>query len=398
MDFRLDPANEAFREEVRAFLREKLPADIASRARRGYHPVREDVRAWSRIVYEHGWAAPNWPAAWGGTGWPQLKQFIFEEECALAGAPPLDVANFRMFGPVIMTFGSEAMKDALREPMLRGDLCWGQGFSEPNAGSDLGSLTTRATLDGDELVINGTKIWTTNAHIADVICVLARTNDVSRRGFSMILVDAGTPGVSVRPIIDIGEGHSLNETQFDNVRVPAANLIGEEGKGWDYARFLLDNERASSAEVPLNKFNLLKLRQMALRKRPDGTRLIDSPGFATRLAHLETDLQALEFLTLRALTDKDSGTQLPVGSLLKVRGSELLQKIGEMQVEALGDYAAYCYEDPHLPGKDSQGWPPGPDDAPGIVADFMYRRASSIYGGANEVQRDIIAKSFLELR
>ncbi|PWK91909.1 acyl-CoA dehydrogenase family protein [Fulvimonas soli] len=397
MDFSLDPADEAFRDEVRQFLREKLPADIAERSRRGYHPLLADVQAWTRIVYDHGWPGPNWPAEWGGCGWTHLRQFIFEEECALAGAPQLDVASFRMFGPLIMTFGSDALKNRYRDPILRGETCWGQGFSEPNAGSDLGALTTRAVREGDEYVINGRKIWTTNAHVANVLCVLARTNPESRRGFSMIIVDPKAPGVTIRPIIDIGEGHSLNETIFEDVRTPVDNLIGEEGQGWHYAKSLLDNERASSAEIPANKFNLMKLRQMAQRKRGDGTRLIDDPGFAARLARLEIDLQALEFLTLRALTEKAGGTRLPVGSLLKVRGSELFQKTGEMQLEALGDYVSYAYPPPEQSPHGIAAWPPGPAFAPGVVADFMYRRATTIYGGANEVQRQIIARSFLEL-
>jgi alkylation response protein AidB-like acyl-CoA dehydrogenase len=397
MEFDLDPADEAFRQQVRQFLLDKLPADIAERTRRCYHPQREDVRRWTQIVYDQGWSGPNWPVEWGGTGWSHLREFIFEEECALAGAPQLDVAGFRMFGPVIMTFGSQQMKDRFREPILRGEITWGQGFSEPNAGSDLGALTTRAIRDGNEYVINGRKIWTTNAHTANVICLLAKTNPESERGISMIIIDANAPGVTVRPIIDIGEGHSLNETIFEDARTPVTDLIGEEGQGWAYAKFLLDNERASSADVPANKFNLMKLRQIAQRVRDDGTRLVDSPDFATRLAQLEIDLQALEFMTLRALTEKSGGTRMPVGSLLKIRGSELMQKTGEMQVEALGDYAAYAYPDPSETAEGTRAWPPGPDFAPGVVSDYMYRRANTIYGGANEVQRHIIARSFLEL-
>jgi len=397
VEFKLDPANENFRKEVRSFLQEKLPQDIAERVRRGFHVQKEDVQTWTKIVNNQGWTAPNWPKEWGGTGWDPLKQFIFEEECALAGAPPLDVANYRMFGPVIMTFGSEDMKSRFHSAILKGELCWGQAFSEPNAGSDLGSLSTRAVRDGDNYVINGSKIWTTNAHEADVFCVLAKTNPEIKRGFSMIVVKADTPGITVKPIIDIGEGHSLNETIFENVIVPASNLIGEQDKGWAYAKFLLDNERASSADVPTNKFNLLKLRKMAQRKRQDGSRLIDEPDFAMRLARLQIDLHALEFLTLRALSEKEGGTQLPVGSLLKIRGSELLQKIGEMQVEALGDDAAYLFEDPAIMQGQSPSWPSASHFAPGTVADFMYRRATTIYGGANEIQRTIIARSYLEV-
>lgn len=398
MNFDTDPADLAFREEVRAFLREHLPADMAERSRRGFHFLREDQRAWTKILHAKQWSGPNWPAEWGGTGWSPVRQFIFEEECFAAGAPPIDTSGFKMIGPVIMTFGSEALKREFGPRILNADVFWGQGFSEPNAGSDLASLSTRAVRDGDDYVINGRKIWTSYVETADFIFLLAKTDPKAKqRGISMLLVDKNAPGVTVRPIIDIGESHTLNEVFFDDVRTPAAYLVGEEGKGWTYAKHLLDLERAFSAEWPRNKRNLAQLRQIASQERVGGGRLIDAPGFASRLAQLEVDLQALEWLTLRALYDRQDGTSLPVGSLLKVRGSELLQKIGEMQVEALGDYGSYFYVDPYRGGASMADWPPAPDYAPGVVTDFMYRRATTIYGGANEVQRTIIARSFLEL-
>ncbi|ALS65165.1 acyl-CoA dehydrogenase [Pandoraea fibrosis] len=398
MNFDIDPDDVAFRDEVRVFLREHLPVDMAVRTRRGYHFLREDQRDWTRILNRHGWSGANWPTAWGGTGWSPVRQFIFEEECFMAGAPPIDTAGFKMIGPVIMTFGSDALKQEFGPRILNGDVFWGQGFSEPNAGSDLASLSTRAVRDGDDYVINGRKIWTSYVETAETIFLLAKTDPEARqRGISMLLVDKNAPGVTIRPIIDIGESHTLNEVFFDDVRTPARYLVGEEGKGWTYGKYLLDLERAFSAEWPRNKRNLEQLRAMARLERTNGTRLIDAPGFASRLAQLEIDLQALEWLTLRALYEKDEGSTLPVGSLLKVRGSELLQKIGEMQVEALGDYGTYIYPDPdRTPGGEAT-WPPGPEYAPGVLPDFMYRRATTIYGGANEVQRTIIARSFLEL-
>lgn len=398
MNFDIDPADVAFREEVKAFLRDNLQADVAERNKRGFHFLREDQRAWTKLLNKKGWSGPNWPVEWGGTGWSPVRQFIFEDECFMAGAPPIDTVGFKMIGPVIMTFGSEELKREFGPRILDGDVFWGQGFSEPNAGSDLGSLTTRAVRDGDDYVINGSKIWTSYVETADTIFMLVKTDPEARqRGISMLLVDKHAPGVSIRPIIDIGEGYSLNEVFFDDVRTPARYLVGEEGKGWTYGKYLLDMERAFSAEWPRNKRNLAHLRDIASQEQADGQRLIDSPGFAARLAQLEVDLRALEWLTLRALYDKADGSALPVGSLLKVRGSELLQKIGEMQVEALGDYAMYLYADPHQTSAGVESWPPGPEYAPGIVADFMYRRATTIYGGANEVQRTIIARSFLEL-
>lgn len=398
MNFDIDPADVAFRAEVRAFLREHLPRDMAERTKSGYHFLRDDQRAWTKVLNKKGWSGPNWPKAWGGTGWSPVRQFIFEDESFAAGAPPVDTSGFKMIGPILMTFGSEAMKAHYGPRILDGDVFWGQGFSEPNAGSDLGSLSTRAVRDGGDYVINGHKIWTSYVETADVIFMLVKTDPEARqRGISLLLVDKDAPGVTIRPIIDIGEGHSLNEVFFDDVRTPLHNLVGEEGKGWTYAKHLLDLERAFSAEWPRNKRNLAQLRIIAGTERACGQRLIDTPGFASRLASLEVDLEALEWLTLRALYDRAGGSELPVGSLLKVRGSELLQKIGEMQVEALGDRCAYMYADPHRSDGVQESWPPGPPHAPGVVADYMYRRATTIYGGANEVQRTIIARSFLEL-
>lgn len=398
MNFDIDASDVAFRAEVRAFLHDAVPADMAERTRRGFHPLREDTRAWTRILNRKGWSGPNWPREWGGTGWSPIRQFIFDEECFMAGAPAIDTAGFKMIGPIIMTFGSEQMKAEFGPRILDGDVFWGQGFSEPNAGSDLGSLSTAAVRDGGDYVINGRKIWTSFVETADMIFVLAKTDpDARQRGISMLLVDKNAPGVTIRPIIDIGEGYSLNEVFFDDVRTPATWLVGEEGKGWSYAKHLLDLERAFSAEWPRNRRNLAQLRTMAAHTRAGGVRLIDSPGFAARLAQLDVDLEALRWLSLRALYERKGGSRLPVGSLLKVRGSELLQKIGQMQVEVLGDYASYLYADPHATPAAQMDWAPGPAHAPGVVADYMYRRATTIYGGSNEVQRTIIARTFLEL-
>jgi alkylation response protein AidB-like acyl-CoA dehydrogenase len=318
---------------------------------------------------------------------------IFEEECLLAGAPEVDVAGFRLVGPVIYTFGTEEQKRRFLEPTRTGGLFWAQGFSEPNAGSDLASLTTRAVRDEHGFVVTGQKTWTSNAQYADFIFTLAKTApEAKQRGISFLIIDARAPGVTVRPIIDIGEGHSLNAVFFDEVRVPPENLIGEQNKGWSYTKFLLDNERAFSAEVPRNKANLRRLKSFASQARKHDRRLIDDPVFATRIAQLEVDLHALEYLTLRALTQKAAGSDLPVGSMLKIRGSELMQKIGELQIEALGDHGAIVY--PQAPDGSAL---PGPPDAPGALAEFLYRRATTIYGGANEIQRGIIARTFLGL-
>lgn len=397
MNLELDPADEAFRLEVRAFIRQHLPAEMARRNSNGFHVGREDQSWWARCLYDHGWGGPSWPKEWGGPGWSHLRQFIFEEECLMAGAPVLDMAGMRMIGPVLMTFGSDEMKAKWAPKILKGEVFWGQGFSEPNAGSDLASLTTRAERDGDEYVINGRKIWTSFVDTAQMIFLLAKTDPAAKqKGISMLLVPKDATGITIRPIIDLGEAHSLNEVFFDNVRTHVSNLVGEENQGWTYAKFLLNQERAFSGEVPRNKRNLAQLRAMASQENAAGVRLIDTPGFALRMAQLDVELQALDYLSMRALS---AGTdeRLPVGSLLKIRGSELLQKIGKMQVEALGDHAAYVYPEARIHPDGAAALPPGPDYTAGVLPDYLYRRATTIYGGANEVQRTIIAKSFLEM-
>ncbi|MDY0013950.1 MAG: acyl-CoA dehydrogenase family protein [Rhodocyclaceae bacterium] len=391
-----DSRDARFRQEVRRFIAENLPADMARRNSHGYHASRADTKAWTRILHEKkGWSVPGWPEELGGPGWSLMQQFIFDDECTRAGAPLLDIFGLKLVGPVIYTFGSADLVERFLVPFRRGEISWAQGFSEPNAGSDLGSLSTRATRDGDHYVIDGRKIWTSGAHQADYIFCLVRTGGPGSGGLSMILVDARSPGITIRPIIDISKSHSLNEVFFDGVRVPAANLIGEENKGWKYARFLLENERAFAAEIPLNSKNLRTLKTLAAETRQNGRSLADDPAFAARIAELEVELAALEYMTLRALSGIDEG-RLPVGSILKVRGSELCQRIGEMLVEVLGDYGAYLYSEARFLAGEPQ-LAPGPDLAPGLWAEAMYRRASSIYGGANEIQRTLIAKQYLEL-
>jgi len=400
MDFRQDPADEAFREEVRAFLRGNLPQEMACRNLRGFHPTKPDMQAWTRILHAQAWSAPHWPVRYGGTGWSPLRRHIFEEECFLAGAPPTCTAAFSLVAPVIFNFGTEAQKERYLPPILRGDEFWGQGFSEPNAGSDLASLRTSAVRDGDAYVVNGQKIWTTEAHYADLLFCLVRTDAgvKPQKGISFLLIDARAPGVTIRPIISIDGAHSLNEVFLDDVRVPVENRIGDEGQGWSFAKFLLENERGFSAEVPRNKRMFARLKWIAARERENGGPLIEDPVFASRVAQAEVELMALEYLTLRALSEHgtDSVFTWPSGSVLHVRGSELQQKIGDLLMECLGDYGAVVYPeiDDNAPNADG---PAGPEYAPGVAADYLYRRAVTIYGGSNEIQRNIIAKGFLGL-
>jgi len=394
-DLSRDPADERFRNEVRAFLEDNLPPEMARRNRQGYHASRSDTREWTRILHARGWSAPNWPVEHGGTGWTLAQQAIFDEECTAAGAPLLDIFGLSMVGPLIYTYGTDDLKARILPPFLRGEISWAQGFSEPNAGSDLGSLQTRAVLDGDDYVINGRKIWTSGAHEATMIFFLVRTGEGTRNGLTMLIVDARQPGIAVRPIDDIRKEHSLNEVILDDVRTPVANRIGEEGKGWGYAKALLENERAFAAEIPRNRNHLALLRRIARGTMRAGRPLIEDPVFAARIAEAEVEFMALEFLALRAMSDTD-GSGPSFGSFLKVRGSELVQRLTQLQVEALGDHGAYLYsEQAHMAGQPQPA--PGPEFAPGVWSEAMYRRASSIYGGANEIQRTLIAKQYLDL-
>jgi len=396
MDFQQDDATRRFREEVRAFIAENLPADIARRVLRGYHQHQEDMRAWTAILNRKGWSAPNWPAEYGGPGWSPLQRLIFEEECFLAGAPSLSTLGVSLVGPVIYTFGSEAQKKRFLPGILSGEEFWGQGFSEPNAGSDLANLRTRAVRDGDHYVINGHKLWSSEAHWAQQIFLLARTNPnvKPQAGISFFLLPADAPGLTIRPIIDIGLGHSLNEMFFDDVRVPLDSLVGEEDKGWSYAGFLLAEERAFSAEVPRNRKNLTRLKKIAALERDHGRPLIEDESFALRLAQLELDLDTLEYLTLGALYAQQNGSHGgPSPNVLKIRGTELIQRIGELTMEALGDRAAAVYPEPG-PGEETLA---DLDHAYGVSAEVFYRRAVTIYGGSNEIQRNIIAKRILGL-
>ncbi|HSW07040.1 acyl-CoA dehydrogenase family protein [Aquabacterium sp.] len=382
MNFEPDPGVAAFREEVRAFLRQQLPPELAERARRHHHPLKEDMVAWTRILHAKGWSAPHWPAAYGGPGWTPLQRHLFEEECALAGAPATCASAFMLVAPVIMAFGNDEQKERHLPPILRGETFWGQGFSEPGAGSDLASLRTRAVADGSDYIVNGQKTWTTEGHYADWLFCLVRTDAAAKpqRGISFLLIDARSPGITIRPIISIDGAHSLNEVFFDDVRVPQANRVGDEGQGWTCAKHLLDNERAFSAELPRNKRMLARL-QALLAEAPA---LQQDAVLMRRVAEAEADLLALEMLTLRALSEhgKPEATAWPAGSILHVLGSELQQKTGALMLQALGERGLVAPDQ-------------ADEAAAGITGDYLYRRAVTIYGGSNEIQRNLIARHAL---
>jgi alkylation response protein AidB-like acyl-CoA dehydrogenase len=401
MDFILDHADEAFRRMVRAFIREHLPDDLALRGRQGYHSHPADVRRWTRILNAQGWAAFHWPAEFGGVDWSPLRRHLFDIELRAAGAPLLQQTGFELVGPVLYTFGDEAQRARYLPAIRNADEFWCQGFSEPNSGSDLASLRTRAVRDGDAYIVSGQKTWTSEGHKAQMMFALVRTNaDVKRQaGISFLLIDMASPGISVRPIYTLDEGLSVNEVFFDEVRVPAENRVGEENAGWTYAKFLLTNERAMSAETPHTRADLEQLKALASIEPRNGRPIADDPLFTAKLARFETDLMALEYAVLRVLhmSDGDPASNA-VASVLKLRGAELRQRVADLAVEALGDHGLAVYPDEGAPRVDpATPRPPVADHAAGWLAKAMFRRATTIYGGTNEIQRTIIAKSVLGL-
>ncbi|WP_430398067.1 acyl-CoA dehydrogenase family protein [Ferrovibrio sp.] len=397
MNLDLTPEERAFRDEVRAFIRENLPADLAERNRRSVHLAKDDYVQWHRALYKRGWGAPGWPVEYGGPGWSPVQRYIFDEESAIADAPPLLPFGIAMVGPVIYTFGTPEQKAYYLPRILSMEDWWCQGYSEPGSGSDLASLRTKAESDGDHYIVNGHKIWTTQAHYADMMFCLVRTDPTAKpqEGISFLLIDMKTPGITVRPIISIDEGHGVNEVFLDNVRVPKRNLIGKEGKGWTYAKFLLGNERTTIAEVATSKQRLRRLKEIARAESATlGGALLDDADFSAKVAAVEIELLALEYTNLRVLAAESAGKGPgPEASMLKIRGSEIQQTITELACEALGYYAS-PYE--HYPDGTNQP-PVGPDYAQGRMESYLYYRATTIYGGSNEIQRNIIAKMVLGL-
>jgi acyl-CoA dehydrogenase len=392
MDFRPDADLESFRQEVRRFLREEVPADLLGRPR-STRSTPADVRRWQQILNAKGWGAPYWAKAHGGTGWSMQQILVYDEECAAVGAPTQDGFVQNLLGPVLNQFASPEQKAAHMPAIFNGERLWCQGFSEPGSGSDLASLRTRAELDGDHYVVNGQKIWTSYGHESDWIFLLVRTDPSVKKqaGISFLLVDMKTPGITVRPIRSIDDFHHLNETFFDNVRVPVANRVGEEGQGWTITKFLLNNEHASTAELPSLSRYMRQIHALGESQRAGGERLRDRPEFALKLARLTAEYMAIATMVQRvaALEMEHHPDALSLGSMLKIRGTELQQKLTEFHVEALGDYGAVAYPHPELVSDERY---PQQDVARGLANDMFFRRASTIYGGTSEVQRGIIAK------
>jgi alkylation response protein AidB-like acyl-CoA dehydrogenase len=380
MDLTFSPQERAFRAEVRDFIRTELPPSTRAKIVAGEELAKDDYVDWQRRLNARGWFAPNWPVQYGGTDWSVVEKHIFDEELALGSAPRQIPFGVSMVAPVIIAFGNEAQKARYLPRILSSEDWWCQGYSEPNSGSDLASLQTRAERDGDHYVINGTKTWITLAQYANMIFVLARTDPTvpKQKGISFILVDMTTPGVTVRPIVTIDGGHEINEVHLENVRVPRENLVGKEGEGWTYAKFLLEYERNGTAGVA-GSFQLLeRLKSLAAQQDAGGRRLIDDDGFAQKIARVEIELTALSYAQLRSLAAEKSGASPgPESSFIKITGTEIQQTITELMMDA-GGYASFD------PATHSALW-------------YFNFRKVSIYAGSNEIQRNIISKRILGL-
>ena len=389
-----------FQKEVNSFFNEKYPADIKEKQNKSIPLEKEDFIRWQKTLYEQGWAAPNWPVEYGGTGWTPVQKYIFANENAKANAPAIVPFGLGMVGPVIYTYGNEAQKKKFLPGILASDVWWCQGYSEPGSGSDLASLKMKAERVGNEYVLNGTKTWTTLGHMADwIFCLVRTSSDVARRqeGISFILVDMATEGVSVKPIITIEGDREVNEVHFENVKVPAENLIGEEGKGWTYGKVLLQHERTSIAGVARSQYRLSRLKEKIRNSDNTQPSLTGDNDFLKKIGQLEIELKALEFTELRTLAAVSVGKAPgPESSLLKIRGTEIQQKLDELFMEAAGYFSL-----PYVPQQYNLNSDPeehvgfGADSVSSLV--YFNNRKASIYGGSNEIQKNIIAKHVLGL-
>lgn len=395
MQLEFSPEEIAFQQEVRTFIAENYPENLRSVQDEGHDLSKEDFLSWHRILAKKGWIAPAWPVEYGGTGWTATQRFIWSEELAAADCVGTMPFGLSMVGPVIYTFGTPEQKAQFLPGILSGDDWWCQGYSEPGAGSDLASLRTKAVRDGDHYVVNGQKTWTTMAQYADWGFFLVRTdsNAKAQEGISFLLINMKTPGVTVRPIITLGGEHEVNEVWLEDVRVPVANRIYEENKGWTCAKFLLAHERTGIAAVARSKRGVEKIKSIARTEQDGDHPLIANPFFKRKISELEIDLTALEFTELRSLAGEAAGKGPgPESSLLKIKGSEIQQRITELALEAVGHYGAPYFRGF---GEGDNEHPIGPDYAHRAAPSYFNTRKTTIYGGSNEIQRNIIAKMVL---
>jgi len=390
---------EGFRCEIREFCATQMPAEIRAQQARSIHLERHEFDAWYRCLGTKGWLTGKWPKEHGGLGWSPEQSLAFEEELGRAGAPPLNTHGSALAGPAIYTFGTQEQKRQHLPGIIHNEVWWCQGYSERGAGSDLASLKTRAVRDGDHYIVNGHKLWTSLAHWSDMMFALVRTDpDVKKQaGISFLLIDMKSPGITVRPIVGITLSHHLNEVFLDNVRVPVANRIGEENKGWTYAKFVLAGERVDSVNIYKYEHHLAKLRKLLATTCDGGQPLLDSPRFRHRLAELAVDLSTVKALLVDQLAAMKTGAAPPMmgAAALKLRGTELYQGILQTGIDVLARYGLAYQHEALL--SEWNGELIGPDGTPDMIYEHLYRRAATIYGGTSEVQKNIIAKSALNL-
>ncbi|MDP6475891.1 MAG: acyl-CoA dehydrogenase family protein [Alphaproteobacteria bacterium] len=398
MEIALSSTDAAFQQEVRDFIRAELPGDIKSKVERGQTLEKDDYVRWQKILFKRGWIAPSWPLEHGGTDWTPLQRHLFEEELAAASTPRIMPFGLAMVAPVIMAFGDAAQKAHYLPRILGSEDWWCQGYSEPGAGSDLASLTTKAVAEGEDYIVSGTKTWTTLAQYADMIFCLVRTSAEGKpqEGITFLLIDMTSPGVTVRPIRTLDGGVEINDVFLDDVRVPQANRIGEENKGWTYAKFLLSHERTGIAAIGRSKKELSQLKSIAAAEAAGNASLAEDGRFTDKMADLEIDILALESLVLRIVADETAGRGPGAeASILKIKGTEIQQRLSELALEAIGYYA-----NPYIAEARQAGWneaPIGPDHATNVAPHYFNWRKASIYGGTNEIQKNIIAKMVLGL-
>jgi alkylation response protein AidB-like acyl-CoA dehydrogenase len=393
MERRLNDDDRAFQARMRDIFTTKVPIEVREKFTVGHELSRDDIVSAYQALHAEGIAVPGWPVEYGGQDWTPVQHYIWLSEMQAAGCPPPLAFNANMVGPVIAAFGSEELKQRFLPPTASLDIWWCQGFSEPDAGSDLASLRTTAVRDGDEWVVNGQKTWTTLGQYADWIFALVRTNPEAKKqaGISFLLVDLTSPGITVRPIQLIDGGHEVNEVFFDNVRVPLGQLVGEENKGWDYAKFLLGNERVGVAPVGSIKRRLATVKSHATALVDGDHTLLDDPLVAARIAELECDLMALELTVLRVAGGSLEGKPDPASSILKLRGSQLQQEVLELAVDVAGPMSLAW-------GPESDPVSSLPDWTAIATPAYLNFRKATIYGGSSEVQRQVIAAGILGLR
>ena len=391
MDLNFTPEEQAFREEIRDWVAENLPKDLSHKVHNALHLTKQDMQRWARILGTKGWHGWGWPKQFGGPGWNAIQRHLFEEENALAGAPRVVPFGPVMVAPVIMAFGTPAQQERFLPGIMSGEVWWSQGYSEPGSGSDLASLKMKAERKGDYFLVNGQKTWTTLGQYGDWIFCLVRTSSEGKpqTGISFLLIDMKSPGVTVRPIITMDGEHEVNEVWFDNVEVPADQLIGEENKGWTYAKYLLAHERTNIADVNRAKRELERVKRIA---KSEG--LYDDSRFRDQIALLEVDVVALEMMVLRVLSAEKNGKQsLDVAGLLKIRGSEIQQRYTELMMLAAGPQAV-----PLVKEAMEAGWQAehaGATFVAPLAGTYFNMRKTTIYGGSNEVQRNIVAQTVL---